>query len=513
MSHCLSLSRRVVISAFAGLLGILAAPSLSWAADPVRGGTLRVSVSGSPRLLDPPITGSIEEWIVTSWLYNNLTAVDDKFAVHPDLAESWKAEEGGKVWVFALRKGVKFHSGKEMTSEDVVSSISRVMDPATKSRGRGGLGPIEVIDAIDTYTVKFTLGQPIADFPSNLALPYARIVSKGTSVNLNIQEDGTGPFVLKEFVVGEKVVVARNPNYFKSGQPYVDDVQMTVYPDSTAEVNALKDGKTDILLQLRPDQVGLVQGARGLTVSEVPTGTFVPVVMRADQAPFDNVLVRKALKLTLDREAIIKTALNGHGVVGNDQPLPPNNPFYNPNIKAPKRDVGAAKKLLADAGYPNGLKLTLYTTDARVGMLPLALMTRDMAREAGFDIAIQNVPWDVFLNTVWEKRPFYINNWFARPTTDTSILPFFTSRNNGGSLNDYFYSNAEVDSLLGSAQKELDQEKRKSQLYKAQELIAQDGPAIISFFRNNITAYSNRVQNYAADPGVNLPAEKLWILK
>ncbi len=504
-------SRRIFLAGVAAAFGLAALTGGVWAEDAQKGGTLRVSVSGSPRLLDPPITGSIEEWIVTSLFYNNLTSVDKEFAVHPDLAESWTAEDEGKVWIFVLRQGVKFHSGKEMTAEDVVASIARIIDPETKSRGRGGMGPIAAIEALDPYRVKFTLSEPIADFPANLALPYARIVPKGTTINLNTEEDGTGPFILKEFVVGEKVVVERNPNYFKSDLPHVDQVQLTVFPDSTAEINALKDGRTDIMLQVRPDQVGLLDGAAGITLDEVPTGTFVPIVMRSDQPPFDNPLVRKALKLTLDREVILNAVLNGHGVVGNDQSLPPNNPFYNPNIPAPKRDIEAARKLLAEAGYPDGIKATLYTSDARVGMLPVALMTREMAREAGFDIAIQNVTWDVFLNTVWEKQPFYINNWFARPTTDTSILPFFVSRDKGGSLNDYFYSNAEVDDLLLGAQRELDQEKRREKLHKAQALIADDGPAIITFFRSNITAFSEGVQGYSADPGINLPVERIWL--
>jgi len=198
-------------------------------------------------------------------------------------------------------------------------------------------------------------------------------------------------------------------------------------------------------------------------------------------------------------------------VIGNDQSLPPNNPFHNTAVKAPARDIAKAKKLLAEAGHPNGVKATLYTSDARVGMLPLALLTQQMAKEAGFDIQIQTVTWDVFLNTVWEKRPFYINNWFARPTTDTSITPFFTTREKGGTLNDYFYSNPEVDKLLLSAQGELDVKKRKALYGEAQKLIAEDGPAVIPFFKNNITAYRTRVNGYGADPGVNLPAEMVWL--
>jgi len=475
------------------------------------GGTVRISFPGSPRLLDPPITGSVEEWIVTSWLYNNLTRVDDKFNVQPDLAESWEPSANGTVWTFKLAKGVKFHSGREVTAEDVVASINRILDPNTKSRGKGGLGPISKVEAVDSHTVRFTLSQPVADFPSNLALPYARITPRDTKLNLNTQADGTGPFILKEFVVGEKVIVERNPNYFRKGFPRVDQVHLLVYPDATAEINALKEGKTDIMWQVRPDQVTLLNNVPDVKVEEVATGSFVPVVMRSDQPPFNNPLVRKALKLTLDRKIVVENILAGHGTIGNDQSLPPSNPFYNAAVKAPTRDIAKAKELLAQAGYPNGLKATIYTSDARVGMLPLALLTQQMAKEAGFDISIQTVPWDVFLNTVWEKRPFYINNWFARPTTDTSITPFFVTRDKGGSLNDYFYSNAEVDRLLLAAQGELDAQKRKELYGKAQELIAEDGPAVIPFFKNNITAYRTKVGGYSADPGTNLLAERIWI--
>ncbi|TWG53207.1 ABC transporter substrate-binding protein [Aminobacter sp. J44] len=508
-----SSTRRAFLAGVVVTFGAAGVVTVCSAEEVYEGGTLRVSVAGSPRLLDPPITGSVEEWIVTSLFYNNLTAVDKEFRVHPDLAESWTAENEGREWIFVLRQGVKFHSGRDLTAEDVVASISRVIDPATNSRGRGALGPITAVEALDTHLVKFTLGQPIADFPSNLALPYARIVPKDVAVNLNTEEDGTGPFVLKEFVVGEKIIAEKNPNYFKAGKPRVDRIQFTVYPDSTAEINALKDGQTDIIMQVRPDQVDLLADANGVVVEEVPTGTFVPIVMRSDKPPFDNPLVRKALKLTLDRDAIVNAVLGGHGVVANDQSLPPSNPFFNADIVAPKRDIETAKKLLAEAGYADGLKATLYTSDARVGMLPVALMAREMSREAGFDLDIQNVTWDVFLNTIWEKQSLYVNNWFARPTTDTSILPFFVSRDKGGSLNDFYYSNPEVDDLLLGAQGELDTDKRREMLHKAQKIISEDGPAVITFFRNNITAFRDYVREYSADPGISFPAEEIWLKK
>lgn len=485
----------------------------AFAQTPQDGGTLRVSLSSSPLTIDPPITGSNMDWIATSLIYSNLTRVDDKFLVQPDLAESWEASDSGKVWTFKLRKGVKFQSGHELVADDVAYSINRILDPNVKSRGRGVIGPIEKIEVVDPLTVRFNLTRPIADFPANLSLPYARIVPKDTKINLAIAADGTGPFILKEFVVGEKFVVERNPNYFLKGVPRVDRVILSVYTDSTAELNAIKEGKVDIMYQLRPEQVEQVSGDKNIKISEVATGSFVPVVMRSDQPPFNDPRVRKALKLTVDREAMVKNVLFGHGTVGNDQSLPPFNPFYNAAVKSPKRDVAAAKKLLAEAGHPNGLKATLITSDGRPGLLPQAVLLQQMAKDGGFDLQIQNVPYDVFLTTIWEKKNFYINNWFARPTTDTSILPFFATREKGGSLNDYFYSNAEVDTLLTQAQGELNEAKRKELYNKAQAIISEDGPAIIAFFRNNITAARTNVMNYNVDPGINLTVDNVWLKK
>src|SRR5690606_6409565 len=135
-----------------------------------------------------------------------------------------------------------------------------------KSRGRGGLGPVTAIDKVDDYTVRFTLERPIAEFPANLTLPYLRIINKDTTVNLNTTADGTGPFILKEYVVGDRVVVTRNPNYFRKGEPHVDEVRVQVYPDATAEINALKAGQTDIMWQVRPDQVQLLEGDKSIQI-------------------------------------------------------------------------------------------------------------------------------------------------------------------------------------------------------------------------------------------------------
>ena len=477
-----------------------------------RGGTLVISMPSSPRLLDPPITGCGEEWLVTLGTYNNLTLVDRNFKVQPDLARSWESNREATEWTFHLYEGAEFHHGREVTADDVVFSVNRILDPKTGSRGRGALGPIAKVEAVGKYSVRFVLSMPVADFPANLAEPYVRITPKEKVDELNTKAYGTGPFKLQEFIVGEKAVLVRNDRYFRKGFPYLDKIILQAYPDSYSEINALQSGAVDIMWQVRAAQVPLVEKMPNVIISEIPTGAYTPIVMRSDKPPFDNLLVRQAMKMVFDRNQIVQTIIKGHGVLGNDQPLPPNNPFYHKQA-IPKRNIKMAKELLIKAGYPKGLKLTMQVSDAREGMLELALITKEMAKDAGFDIDIVKLPWDVFLNTIWEKETFYVNNWFARSTTDASIRPFFSTKEKGGTLNEYHYSDPRVDELLALANGELDN-KRRAELYaKAEEIISKEGPAIITYFKNQISAYNKRVQGYSVHPSMWYiqPMERLWI--
>lgn len=476
----------------------------------IRGGMLRVSVPGSPRLLDPPITGAGEEWLATSWLYNNLTRVGTDLKVQPDLAESWESNKNATEWTFRLHKGVKFHHGREMTADDVLFSLNRILDPKTASRGKGLMGPLTKIEALDKYTVKLTLSEPVADFPANLSLPYMRIIPKEKVGELNTKAYGTGPFMLKEFVVGDHVTVVRNVNYFRRGLPYVDEVRMMVYPDSAAELAALTGGTTDIMWQTRIEQIPLLRRDPNITVGEVVTGAYTPIVMRTDRPPFNDNRVRLAMKSCIDREKVVQSIVQGHGVVANDHSLPPSNPFYHP-YPIRKPDIARAKALLTEAGYPNGLKLKMYTSDARIGMLELAVIAKEMCAPAGFDIDVVKLPWDVFLNTVWEKETFYVQNWFARPTTDTSIYPFFVTRAKGGTLNEYAYSNPKLDEVLLKAKGELSVERRKELYAEAEKVLIDEGPGVIPYFKNYIAASRKTVHNFAPHPLMNLYVDDLWL--
>src|SRR5204862_1903713 len=202
-------------SAFA-LPALAARPAL--AQSEKYGGLLRVSVTFGLSTINPIMHISGAEWTATRWMYSNLTRLNIKREVVPDLAESWSAGEGGRVWTFKLRPGVKFHGGRELTADDVVATFTTLLDPRTASPYRGEVGPIDRVEAVDKSTVRFTMKAPFSVFPAVVTVPNARIVAREGLADMKAlaaREFGTGPFQLNDFVPGDHVTVERFADYFR----------------------------------------------------------------------------------------------------------------------------------------------------------------------------------------------------------------------------------------------------------------------------------------------------------
>jgi peptide/nickel transport system substrate-binding protein len=206
----------------APLAQTLLGPHVARAQGDKHGGTLRISATFGLSTINPVAHISGAEWLATRWLYNNLTRLNVKREVVPDLAESWAVSEGGRVWTFKIRRGVQFHMGREVVADDAVATMQTILDPKTASPYRGEIGPMERVDAIDKYTVRFTLRVPFADFPAMMTLPVARIVAREGLSDLKAlaaKEFGSGPFRLREFVPGDRVTVERFPATIALGCP------------------------------------------------------------------------------------------------------------------------------------------------------------------------------------------------------------------------------------------------------------------------------------------------------
>jgi len=211
---------RISRRAFLGVTGLITGAAAIPGLTPARvlaqsekpGGLLCVSVTFGLSTINPIMHISGAEWMATKWMYNNLTRLNAKREPVPDLAESWSAGDGARVWTFKLRQGVRFHHGRELVAEDVVATFTTLLDPKTASPYRGEVGPVDRVEALDKSTVRFTMKSPFSVFPAIAAVPNARIVAREGLADMKAlasREFGTGPFKLKEFVPGDRVVVDR----------------------------------------------------------------------------------------------------------------------------------------------------------------------------------------------------------------------------------------------------------------------------------------------------------------
>lgn len=460
------------------------------------GGRLVVTMPQSPSSLDPAFGINAPEYSINSWIYDNLVWLGPDLQLKPMLATEWAPNNDASVWTFKLRDDARFTNGRKLVADDVVFSVSRILNPDTGSPGRSGLGPIDTVEAQGEGTVVFKLKSPYADFPLELSQRWGRIVPRDAADNLKTTPVGSGPFVLKEYVPGSHVLVARNPNHWDPNAGLVDEILLRTIPDQVAETTALRTGESQLMFDVPVAAYDEIEKVDGVRISSVPTGTWVPLIMRVDTKPFDNPKVREAVKWCIDRQQFITVVLFGHGTLANDHNVPPNHPFV---WEAPprKRDVEKAKALLAEAGLANGFEFELVAATDRSIRADTAVTIQQMVKDAGIRFNVKTIDYDTYIAQVYRKGPLYIGYWGMRPTLDSQMVPFFTTN---GSFNEYAYGNPALDDKLAQARAELNVERRKKLYQEAQQLLSEEGPVLIPYFVNVMSAYRREVVGFQAHP-------------
>ena len=494
----LPLNRRTFIAGSGAALALANMPA--FAQTPRRGGVMRVSVDQAVGKLNPLLTRVNPEYLVAELLYSSLTRLGVDMSATPDLAESWSASNDLTEWTFKLRKDLTFHDGSACTSADVVATFEAIMDPKTASPARQNVGPIEKVTAKDDLTVVIKTTAPYADLPVALAYTNAKIVPaaviKAGLARLDREAIGTGPFKLVSFEPERLVVVERNPKYYEQPRPYLDRIQVAVYPDPTAEVSALIAGDTDMMMNTVPTEFGRLQKTQGVKALRTPSGQFCNINFGCDTAPFNDARVRQALAMTVDRKAMVDFVAEGYGTPGNDTPLNSAYRFYaDMKLKAP--DIAGAKKLLADAGHARGLEATLIASDRPAVRTQLAVAVREMAKPAGFNINVQTMPHSTYLDQVWKKGSFYIGFYNMQPTADAIFALLYTST---AAWNETRWNNTEFDKLVAEARTTIDEPKRKALYASAQKLMYDQVPSIIPVFFDLLAGQRDYVQGYQLHP-------------
>jgi peptide/nickel transport system substrate-binding protein len=481
--------------ALLGVSGLLAAcgnslPAADTAEKPAGSGTLRLVHTlewAGKEVLSP--ASPVRFFPTIELLYNRLVRMSEAGTLVPELATAWKSNEAATEWTFTLRQNVRFHNGASFTAKDVIYTLQNVMNPAIESPGAAVLEIVdaEKVAAPDDFTVVFPLKQPHADFPLLLIHYSMYIIPDGIGEKINTTGIGTGPFKLTQLAPEGVTTVVANLEYW-AGKPGVAQVDIVGIADSEARTAALLADQIDYVEATSPDSVDLIKQKSDYKIYNLPSGGWPVFVMKTDEAPFDDNRVRMAMKLVVDREAMVTSVLKGYGKVAGDHPVWPGDQYYL-DVKRP-RDVAKAKALLAEAGYATGLEVTLYTSAIDENMIPMTVMYKEMAAEAGIIVTIQQEPADGYWNDIWMKKPFCCSSWGER-TADQVLNEVFRS---GATWNETFWQNAAFDGLLDQSRQELDEAKRKALYQQAQQLLADEGGAIIPFFTDGLSAAHARVK-------------------
>jgi len=469
--------------------------SKAWAAQPRRGGTLVFSMPHSPIGFDPAFWETYEDYHVGELCYNTLVFTRPDFKLEPMLAERWEPSNKGAEWTFFLRKGIKFHHGRELEAKDVVTSLNHYLE--AKGPSASEMSPAERFEIVDKYTVKAFLKTGYGEFPYNLGKPQTGIRPHDIPIDQwKTTIVGTGPFKFKKFVPGEYFLVERFDDYFEKENVFLDEIKAVVIPDLATTMNALISGEIDLMWECAPEQFFVLKKRKGIAAHQVPSMGYQNLIMDTTVKPFDDNRVRQAIKSCLNREQFVEAVVQGLGKPANDQPIPSFNPFYA-DLPIKQQNYAMAKKLLTEAGYPDGLNLTVHTSEVRVGMVPSALTLKDQCAPAGINIEVKVEPSDGYWKQVWRKVPFHYSNWSGRPTVYSGLYNYFHS---SGKWNTAKYANSFLDSCLDEGVGETN-EKRAMQLYTAaQAIISDEGGFVIPYLRDYLVAHTEKVKGYLLYP-------------
>lgn len=476
---------------FAGILAIAALLGASLAfAQPK--GTFRQShevAFGNASDLDPISKGRV--FAVTEKIMNRLVrpGLDGKPA--PDLATSWSSNATGTEWTFKLRDGVSFHNGKAFTAADVVYSLGRVQDPKIASPARSTIGMVSKIEAVDPKTVKFTLTAPYADLPLVFTDYRLMMIPDGSGDTINTTGIGTGPFKLEKFDAHGTSVLVANMNYFE-GPPGVAKMEIIGIPDAQARFQALLGKQIDMLAQVNPQQRTLLERSGGFAIQSVPTGNWRGIAFRSDLKPWDDPRVRRAVRLAVDRKAMLELAGGGAGQVSCDTPVGPTDQYRL--VRTCGQDIAKAKALLAEAGYPNGLEFEMHVSTLEATWPAIAETFQQQIAPAGFRAKIVQVPTDGYFDQVWMKKPVTMTRWNQRPA-DAILNEAYRS---GATWNESFMKDAKFDAMLDAARRELNFDKRKALYQQAQEYLWDNAGTLVAYHNTVTVGTTARVKNLDA---------------
>jgi peptide/nickel transport system substrate-binding protein len=455
------------------------------AGAPKAGGMLRLGAQGGANTdtLDGQNGLTNADFNRIYQLFDQLAVLDAKGQPQLSLARSVTPNGDGTEWTIVIPDGVTTHRGKPFTADDVLFSLNRIV--ANKYPGSTSLGPVDLGSSkvVNPTTLVVRYHQPFSVLPEMLASVYFTMVPRDFDPK---NPDGTGPFKFQDFTPGVSSTFVRNPNYWQSGLPHLDGVTTTNIADETSQVNALQSNQVDVVDFLSQGSVAALQ-AGGMHVNISKTGGWGPFTMRMDQKPFDDVRVRQAFRLIVDRKEMLGQVFGGQGVVGNDV-FSILDKSYPKDLPQREQDIDQAKSLLKAAGAEN-LSIDLVTTPNAPGMVQAAQVFATQAKKAGVNVNVgQQTTTDYFANS-YLKVPFSQDYW----QTGTYMFTAGQSQAPNAPFNFCRFNDPEYNSLYSQALAQLDEGKRAELISKMAHIDYDRGGYIVPYFFPVIDAASPKV--------------------
>lgn len=459
-----------------------------------------------PINLDPRIGTDAQSEHLHGLIFDSLVARDAQMAIIPDLATTWEIPNP-LTYVFHLRRGVRFHDGKPLTSADVKFTFDSILSGAAASPKRGTFPMVESIETPDEATVIFHLREPFSSFLWNLTLPGIGIVPAGSGKEEAQKSIGTGAFRVASIIQDEEIVLERNPDYF-GGVPKISRVRFRVVPEAIVRALELRKGTADIggVNSLTPDMVLTLTKVPEIIAEEQPGTTFAYVALNFDDPILAHREVRQALAYATDRATLIRYLLRGQARPASSL-LPPNHWAYEPNVQRYDYDPARAEQLLDAAGFVRGkdgvrIHLTLKTsTEESARLLGQALA--DQWKRVGVALELRPFENATFLSDIGRGSfQLYTLRWIgANNDPDIFRYVFSSKRMPPDGANRGHYRNPALEALIDRQRVEMDMSKRKALLSEIQKIVAEDEPYINLWYIDNVCVHRERVTGIAIPPG------------
>jgi peptide/nickel transport system substrate-binding protein len=468
----------------------LASCSHSSHSDPA---SLTFLIDSSPTNLDPRFATDSQSQRIDGLLFSSLLERDNQMNLHGDLAESW-ATPDPLTYVFHLRRGVRFHDGRPLTSADVKATFEFIMNPANKSPKRGAFRMVTSIDAPDDATVIFHLSEPYASFTVNLVRPTLGIVPSNAAADFSLHPIGSGPFRFVQQTQDEEAVVERNPDYFR-GAPQLTRVRFRVVPDAVVRALELRKGSADLeMSSLSPDIIPVLARQPDLEVTDRSGANLAYLGFNLEDPILSRRDVRQALAFATDREALLRYLLHGQAKLAAGV-LSPDHWAAESNVIQYPYDPSRAEQLLDAAGFSRkqgGVRLHLTlkcSTDEQARLIGAAL--QEQWRRVGVDLELRPLELATLFSDV-VKGNFQITyqRWIGANTDpDFFEFAFSSKRFPPDGANRGHYRNPRIDALTDQIRLEMNQEKRKALCSEVQKILADDLPYLPLWFNDVVSVH------------------------